>query len=341
MRTLAKTRLSILDFAPVTAGQSVGEALRNTLTLAEQADRWGYHRYWLSEHHNMDGVAASATAVLIGQVAAATHRIRVGAGGVMLPNHTPQYVAEQFGTLEILYPGRIDLGIGRSPGGDYATMEALRVNMITASREFPERVRELLALFDEGTESALNTQPFTRAPGEGLSVPIWMLGSSLISARLAAELGLPYAFAAHFSPARLHEAIAAYREYFKPSLHQPRPRVIVAVPVMAADTRSRAKRLMHSLYQKALDLGRGRSSRLKPPPETMEWTPQERLAVEDQYAAAIIGGPDEVRAGLQKLLESTQADELLIHTETYDFKERLRSYEIVWQAKQQALLESS
>jgi luciferase family oxidoreductase group 1 len=341
MRTLAKTRLSILDLVPVTTGQAVGDALRNALALAEQADQWGYHRYWLSEHHNMDGVAASATAVLIGQIAAVTHRIRVGAGGIMLPNHTPQTVAEQFGTLETLYPGRIDLGVGRSPGGDYATMEALRVNMITASREFPERVRELLALLEEEKDSAFKAAPFTRAPGERLNVPVWMLGSSLISARLAAELGLPYAFAAHFSPARLHEAVAAYREHFQPSPCYPRPQVIVAVPVMAADTRLRAERLMHSLYQKALDLGRGQSNRLRPPPERMGWTPQERLAIEDQYAAAIVGNPEEVRSGLQKLLESTQADELLIHTETYDFKERLRSYEIVWQAKQQALLELS
>jgi luciferase family oxidoreductase group 1 len=341
MRTLAKTRLSVLDLAPVTTDQQVSDALRNTLALAEQADLWGYHRYWLSEHHNMDGVAASATAVLVGQVAAVTRRIRVGAGGVMLPNHTPHAVAGQFGTLEVLYPGRIDLGVGRSPGGDYATMEALRVDMIKASRAFPERVRELLDLLEHGQGPTLNAPPFAQAPGAGSDVPVWLLGSSLISARLAAELGLPYAFAAHFAPARLREAIATYREQFQPSARQPRPRVIVAVPVMAADTQEKAEHLMGSLYQKALALGRGESSRLGPPPQSLDWTPQEQQAAEEQYAEAIVGGPEHVRTGLQTLLAATDADELLIHTETYDFRDRLRSYEIVWQAKHLAMHEHS
>ncbi|TWI57484.1 luciferase family oxidoreductase group 1 [Pseudomonas duriflava] len=328
MRDVAHTRLSILDLAPVSVGQSVSEALRNTLALAEYADRWGYHRYWLAEHHNMDGVAASATAVLIGQVAALTRRIRVGAGGVMLPNHTPQTVAEQFGTLEILYPGRIDLGLGRSPGGDYATMEALRVDMIKASREFPERVRDLLQCLTRRSGPA-----FSAPPGEGANVPVWLLGSSLVSARLAAELGLPYAFAAQFAPARLQEALALYRERFQPSDYQPRPRVIVAAPVVAADTDEQARHLARSMYRRTLDWARGESGQLKPPSTELDWSDTERAVVEEHYVEAIIGGPDTVRTGLQDLLIRTEANELLIHTDTYDFKDRLRSYEIVSQIK--------
>ena len=319
-------RLSILDLAPIRVGGSAAEALRRAIDLAQHAERLGYERYWVAEHHNIPGVASSATAVVIGQVAAATGRIRVGSGGVMLPNHAPLVVAEQFGTLEALFPGRIDLGLGRAPGGDQATAVALRRPM-TGGDSFPGDLAELQGYF-----RAAGPGPGVHAvPGEGLDVPIWLLGSSDFSARLAAQRGLPFAFASHFAPDFLFGALRIYRENFRPSAALDRPHVMVGVNAFAADTDAEAHRLFTSLQQAFLNLVRGRPGPLPAPVATMAdlWSPAERAHVDRMTRVSVVGGPDAVRQGLEAVVEATGADELMLTTMLGDHPARRRSYEIL------------
>jgi luciferase family oxidoreductase group 1 len=317
---------SVLDLAPIVASGSAAQSFRNTLDLARHAERWGFHRYWLAEHHNMPGVASAATAVVIGHVAAGTSRIRVGAGGVMLPNHSPLVIAEQFGTLESLHPGRIDLGLGRAPGSDRQAMLALRRDPMSADR-FPQDVMELQSYF----RPAAPGQAVRAVPGEGLTVPIWLLGSSLFSARLAAMLGLPFAFASHFAPALTMQALDVYRDNFTPSADLAAPYAMLGVSVVAADGDAEARRLSTSLQQQFLALQRGRPVQLQPPVDNMNalWSPDERALVERTLAHAIVGGPDTVREGLEAFIGSTGADELMVTAHIYDHAARLRSYELV------------
>jgi luciferase family oxidoreductase group 1 len=318
---------SILDLASVATGKTAGDAFRNTLNLATAAEKLGYNRYWLAEHHNLPGVASSATAVLIGYVAANTTKIRVGSGGIMLPNHAPLIIAEQFGTLESLYPGRIDLGLGRAPGTDSATMRALRRDIARTGHDFPELLAELLGYFATPKDG----QTVKAQPGAGLNIPIWLLGSSDFSARLSAELGMPFAFASHFAPEELFRAIAIYREYFRPSKALSKPYLMIGVPVIAADTDREAQRLATTSYQRFLGLVRGQSVMLKPPVESMDalWSPYEKAAVASRLEIAAFGSAETVRSKLEKLMAMTNADELMIVTDTYSFEDRLRSYEIV------------
>jgi luciferase family oxidoreductase group 1 len=318
--------LSVLDLSPIVEGGSAAQALRNTLDLAQHAERWGYQRFWLAEHHNMPGVASAATAVVVGHVAAGTKTIRVGSGGVMLPNHAPLVVAEQFGTLESLYPGRIDLGLGRAPGTDPVTAYALRRDLAVAEENFPRDVLELQAFF-----APVQSGQIVRAvPGAGLSVPIWLLGSSLFSAQLAADLGLPFAFASHFAPDQLMEALALYRSRFKASEALATPYAIAAAGVFAADTDAEAQRLFTSAQQQFMNLRRGRPSPLPPPVDSMDplWTPVERAGVARALACAVVGSPDTVRLGLHEFIERTKADELMITAQIYDHAARLHSFEI-------------
>jgi luciferase family oxidoreductase group 1 len=320
--------VSILDLAPIVAGATAADAFRNSLDLARHAERWGYRRYWVAEHHNMPGVASAATSVVIGYLAGGTSSIRVGSGGVMLPNHSPLVVAEQFGTLESLYPGRIDLGLGRAPGTDPLTARALRRH--SHGDRFPEDVQELQAYFADPAPG----QTIRAVPGAGLRVPIWLLGSSLFSAQLAAALGLPFAFASHFAPDLLMQALDLYRTEFVPSAALERPYAMPAVGVAAADTDAEAHRLFTSLQQGFLNLRRGRPGPLPPPVDSMDgrWNPAEQALVEHAFAYAVVGGPDLVRAGLDAFIGRTAADELMITTQMYDHRARLRSFEIVAQA---------
>lgn len=336
MKQLHQTPLSILDLASVATGKGAAEAFKNTLNLAKAAERLGYNRYWLAEHHNLPGVASSATAVLIGYVAANTSTIRVGSGGIMLPNHAPLVIAEQFGTLESLYPGRIDLGLGRAPGTDGATIRALRRDIARTGRDFPELLAELMSYFAPAKEG----QTVKAHPGQGLDIPIWLLGSSDFSARLSAELGLPFAFASHFAPEELWNAIAIYRQYFKPSPSLSKPYLMIGVPVIAADTDREAQRLATTSYQRFLGLVRGQSVLLKPPVDSMDglWSPYEKAAVASRLEIAAFGSAATVRSKLEKLIAMTQADELMIVTDTYSFDDRLRSYEIVSEFNQSKLV---
>jgi luciferase family oxidoreductase group 1 len=326
-KKLAEIHFSILDLASVATGRTASDAFKNTLNLAVAAEKLGYNRYWLAEHHNLAGVASSATAVLIGYVAANTKSIRVGSGGVMLPNHAPLIIAEQFGTLESLYPGRIDLGLGRAPGTDGATMRALRRDIARTGQDFPELLAELLSYFAPVKEG----QTVKAHPGAGLNIPIWLLGSSDFSARLSAELGMPFAFASHFAPEELFNAIAVYRRYFRPSQSLSKPYLMIGVPVIAADTDREAQRLATTSYQRFLGLVRGQSVMLKPPVESMDglWSPHEKAAVASRLQIAAFGSATTVRSKLENLVATTQADELMIVTDTYSFGDRLRSYEIV------------
>ena len=318
--------LSVLDLSPIVAGSDAGHALRNTLDLARHAERWGYTRYWLAEHHNMPGIASAATAVVIGYVAGGTSRIRVGAGGIMLPNHPPLVIAEQFGTLESLYPGRIDLGLGRAPGTDRVTIQALRRDPMAADT-FPRDVVELQSYFRDATP----TQAVRAVPGTGLHVPIWLLGSSTFSAQLAAMLGLPFAFASHFAPDQMLAALQLYREGYQPSPEHPAPYAMLGVSVVAADSDAEARRLATSLQQQFLALQRGRPVQLQPPVDDMDglWSEWERSAVERTLRQAIIGGPATVRHRLEAFIAQTNADELMITSHIHDHRARLRSYEIV------------
>ncbi|VUZ23588.1 Uncharacterised protein [uncultured Comamonas sp.] len=327
---MKKPVLSMLDLVAVREGGTVAEALQIAVRTAQCAERLGFARYWLAEHHNMPGIASSATAVLVGHIAGATQTIRVGSGGIMLPNHAPLVVAEAFGTLAELYPGRIDLGLGRAPGTDGPTMRALRRNRVESEEDFPRDVQELQRLL----APAQAGQPIVAVPGAGTNVPIWLLGSSLFSAQLAAHLGLPYAFASHFAPRMLHQALAIYRQTFRPSAVLARPYAIVGVPVIAAPTDAEAQFLASSTYQRVLGILTGNRTRLQPPVEGFmeQITERERAAIADFLAVGVIGGPQTVRAGLQALAEATQADEFMLVSDVFDAKLRLRSLELTAQA---------
>jgi luciferase family oxidoreductase group 1 len=317
---------SILDLAHVVEGATPAEALKNTLDLAQHAEQWGYLRFWLAEHHNMAGIASAATSVVIGYVAGGTKTIRVGSGGVMLPNHSPLVIAEQFGTLESLYPGRIDLGLGRAPGTDQLTVQALRRDPNAADR-FPQDVLELQALLGPLQPS----QRVKAVPGAGLKVPIWILGSSLFGAQLAGALGLPYAFASHFAPAALADALQVYRSTFQSSDQLDRPYAIVCVNVIAADTDTEARRLFTSLQQAVTGMVRGRRGLLKPPIEDIEdyWSPLEKAQASAMLTYSFVGSPDTVQAGLELLIKQTGTNELMAATAVYDHSARLRSYELL------------
>jgi len=326
MNPLAEVKLSLLDLVAVRQGGSVAEALRIATDAARHAEKLGFARYWLAEHHNMPGIASSATAVLVGHMASATKTIRVGSGGVMLPNHAPLVVAEAFGTLAELYPGRIDLGLGRAPGTDRLTMHALRRERIEREDDFPRDVAELQRLL----APAQPGQPLVAMPGAGTEVPIWLLGSSLFSARLAAERGLPYAFASHFAPALLHQALAVYRGNFRPSPTLAQPYVIVGVPLVAAETDDEADFLATSIFQRVLGILRGDRRPLPPPVAGFlaGLSAQEKAGIGDFLGAAVIGGPDRVREGLSALRQATQADELMLVCDIFDPTLRLRALDI-------------
>lgn len=322
--------LSVLDLAPIVAGSDAVTALHNSLALARHAEALGYHRFWVAEHHNMDGVASAATAVLIGQIARATERIRVGSGGIMLPNHAPLTIAEQFGTLACFFPGRIDLGLGRAPGTDGPTMRALRRHLSGAAEDrFPQDVQELQAYLGPAREG----QVVRAIPGQGTEVPIWLLGSSLYSAQLAAYLGLPFAFASHFAPELLMQALDLYRSQYRPSARHPKPHAMVGLNVIVADSDEQAQRLFTSLQQRFLGMQRGQRGPLPPPVDDMEalWTPAEKAGVARMLAESVVGSPVTVRAGLRATAERTGADEFIVAGALHDFGARLRSYELLAQ----------
>lgn len=323
--------LSVLDLAPITAGGDAADAFRRSLDLAQHAERWGYHRFWLAEHHNMPGVASAATAVVIAHVAGGTSTIRVGAGGVMLPNHAPLVIAEQFGTLASLHPGRIDLGLGRAPGSDGITARALRRTLVGDVDDFPQDVLELMSYF----EPAGPDQPVRAVPGAGLDVPVWILGSSLYGAQLAAALGLPYAFASHFAPAALAQAVAVYRAQFRPSPRLAQPYVMVGLNVVAADTDDAARRLFTSLQQAFVNLRRGRPGPLPPPVDGYEagLAPMDRALLDQALACTIVGSPETVQRELAAFTRRTGADELMVAAQVFDHGARLRSYELLAAAR--------
>ena len=327
------TSLSVLDLAPIAEGSDAATALKCALDLAQHAERWGYRRYWLAEHHNMDGLACSATAVLVGHIAGGTRSIRVGSGGIMLPNHAPLVVAEQFGTLATLYPGRIDLGLGRAPGTDQATARALRRHLQAGDEEgFPQDVMELQRYLAK-PEPGEPAQSVRAIPGTGTQVPIWLLGSSLYSAQLAAYLGLPFAFASHFAPDMLMQALEVYRSSYRPSAEWPQPHAMVGLNVVAADSDEEAARLYTSIQQRFLGMVRGRRGPLPPPVANMDglWNEAERRQVERMLAVSVVGSPESVTQGLRTLLERTGADELIVAGAIHDHAARLHSYELAAQ----------
>ncbi|MWV10904.1 MsnO8 family LLM class oxidoreductase [Pseudomonas sp. R-28-1W-6] len=328
MSRLSTTPFSILDLAPMRDDETgPAPALQRSLALAQHAERLGFSRYWVAEHHNMEGIASSATAVLLGYLAAGTTTLRLGSGGIMLPNHAPLVVAEQFGTLAALYPGRIELGLGRAPGADQQTARALRRDRLGSADDFPEDVEELQALLGPRQPG----QQVIAMPGMDSNVPLWLLGSSLFSAQLAAQKGLPYAFAAHFAPRYLHQALRIYRDNFQPSAVLDKPYAMVGVPLIAAPSDEEAEFLATTAFQRVLALLRGQSLVLRPPVESMagRWQPHEQQAVGDFLGLAVIGGPQKVRARLEILLEQTGADELIFTGDLYQHEHRLRSFEIV------------
>jgi luciferase family oxidoreductase group 1 len=320
------TVFSVLDLSPIVEGASAAQALANTLDLARHAEAWGYRRYWLAEHHNMPGIASAATSVVIGHVAAGTRTIRVGAGGIMLPNHSPLVIAEQFGTLEALFPGRIDLGVGRAPGTDPVTMRALRRDLDDDVRAFPDNVVELIRYFQPEQAG----QRVRAVPGAGLRVPVWILGSSTFGAELAAALGLPYAFASHFAPAQLDAALALYRRNFRPSEALERPYVMLGINVVAAETDARARLLISSLEQAFVNLRRGQPIPLPPPREDFQkqLTPLDRMGLTEVLSCAAIGSAATVESNLRAFITRTGADELIVTSMLYDHADRLRSYEL-------------
>jgi luciferase family oxidoreductase group 1 len=317
---------SILDLAPVTAGSDAAQAFRNTLDLAQLGERLGYQRYWLAEHHNMPGIASAATAVLIGHVAGGTSTIRVGAGGIMLPNHAPLQVAEAFGTLASLYPGRIDLGLGRAPGTDQPTAKALR-RYFDSADAFPQDVLELLGYF----EPTVPDQQVRAVPGAGIEVPVWLLGSSLFSAKLSAQLGLPFAFASHFAPDAMDEALALYRRDFQPSVRLQQPYAMLGINVVAAGSDAEARRLFTTQQQSFINLRRGRPGLIPPPIDDIEsyWTPPEKLMVERALACAVVGAADTVKDGIGAFIARHKPDELLITANVFEHEARRHSFEIV------------
>ncbi|WP_373232305.1 LLM class flavin-dependent oxidoreductase [Cohnella sp.] len=328
-KSIENISLSVLDLAHIVKGGVPADSFRNTLDLARHAEKWGYHRFWLAEHHNMPGIASSATSVVIGYVAAGTEKIRVGSGGIMLPNHAPLVIAEQFGTLETMYPNRIDLGIGRAPGSDQNAARALRRTLGTNGDDFPELLGELRAYLNPSNESG--SRMVHAIPGEGLNIPIWLLGSSGFSAQLAGLLGLPFAFASHFAPDYLLPALEIYRSNFQPSENLSKPHVMVGVNIIAADTDEEAQMLATSQQIQFLNLIRGRFVQLEPPVENMDslWAESEAAAVRKQLSFSIIGHPDKVREQLQSVIDQTQADELIVSSTIYDHQARLHSYELL------------
>jgi luciferase family oxidoreductase group 1 len=318
--------ISVLDLAPILQGGDVRDALIRARALAQQVERLGYRRYWLAEHHNMPGVASAATSVVIAHVAAGTSTIRVGSGGIMLPNHSPLVIAEQFGTLEALFPGRIDLGLGRAPGSDQITARALRRGQLNTADTFPQDVQEMQAYF----HPAQPNQAVRAVPGSGVSIPIWLLGSSLFSAQLAAALGLPYAFASHFAPDHLDEALRLYREGFRPSAALAKPYAMAAIGVCVAETDREAARLFSSVQQNFLNLRRGSPGPLPPPVDSMDgrWSPLEEAGVQHTFREALVGSPATVANGLEAFLGRTGVDELMITTAVFDHKARLCSFEL-------------
>ena len=322
----------MLDLVAVRQGGTVSQAIAIALQTAQHVEQLGFSRYWLAEHHNMPGLACSATAVLIGHIAAGTQRMRIGAGGIMLPNHAPLVVAEAFGTLEALYPGRIDLGLGRAPGTDQPTMRALRRNRVESEEDFPREVQELQQLLGL-PQPGQRVQAF---PGVGSQVPIWLLGSSLFSAQLAAARGLPYAFASHFAPRMLMAALALYRSQFVPSATLAKPRVVVGVPLIAAPTEEEAQLLASSMYQRVAGMVRGERGALKPPiPNYLaSCEPRVRSAIADFLAMAVIGNATQIARQLQQITEQTQADELMLVCDTFDPQLRLRALDMAWAAIQ-------
>jgi luciferase family oxidoreductase group 1 len=323
---LATTPVSVLDLAWVLDGKPIADTFANSADLAQQVEKWDYKRYWLAEHHNMEGVASSATAILIGQIASHTSTLRVGSGGIMLPNHAPLIVAEQFGTLETLYPGRIDLGLGRAPGTDQVTAMALRRDQ-RAAMEFSKNIQEIQQYL-----AASNKNNEVRAiPGEGLDIPLWILGSSTDSAYVAAALGLPYAFASHFAPAHLHQALAIYHQNFRPSAQLKAPYVMVCVGAIVADTDEEATKLATSFKRLYLGIITGLREKLKPPVDPKEFRidPMQEAALQQMTTYSFIGGPGKVHTAMQQFLDKTQADELMITTPVFDHAARLRSYEII------------
>jgi luciferase family oxidoreductase group 1 len=316
---------SVLDLSPILQGSDAAQSFRNTLDLAQHAERWGYQRYWLAEHHGMPGIASAATSVLIGHVAGGTHSIRVGAGGIMLPNHSPLLIAEQFGTLASLYPDRIDLGLGRAPGSDPVTARALRRNQVNDGEQFPRDVLELMDYF-----SADSKNPVHAVPGRGLDIPVWILGSSLYGAQLAATFGLPYAFASHFAPQQMMQAIALYRALFQPSERLAKPYVMLGFNVFAADSDEEAAYQATSMQQAFVNLRSGRPGRLPPPVRdyAKNVAPAERALLDSVLTCSAIGSPRIVRDSLNAFIERTGADELMIAAQIFDHGARLRSFEI-------------
>jgi luciferase family oxidoreductase group 1 len=323
---------SVLDLSPVIVGDTPAQAFRNTLDLAKHAEAWGYRRYWLAEHHNMTGIASAATSVVVGYVAGGTQTIRVGAGGIMLPNHAPLVIAEQFGTLESLYPGRIDLGLGRAPGTDQLTARALRRDFMSAANSFPQDVMELRRYFGEVEPG----QAVRAVPGAGLQVPLWLLGSSTFSAQLAAALGLPFAFASHFAPAEMENALRLYRNQFKPSSQLAKPYAMLSLNVFAADDDLAAVHLSTSLQQQFLNLIRGRPGQVPPPVANMDglWSEVERHHVHKALECSVVGTAENVERGMRRFIERYQPDELLVTGLMYDHTARLRSFEIVAQVRE-------
>ncbi len=323
--------LSVLDLCPITEGGDASQSFRNSLDLAQHAEGWSFNRFWLAEHHGMPGIASAATSILINHIAGGTKTIRVGSGGIMLPNHSPLVIAEQFGTLEALHPGRIDLGLGRAPGSDQATARALRRNLMSDADEFPRDVVELMDLMSDEPRQAIRA-----VPGRGAKVPVWILGSSLFGAQLAAMLGLPYAFASHFAPQQLMDAIEVYRASFRPSAQLARPYVMLGFNVFAADTDTEARVLATSSQQAFVNLRSGRPGRLPPPkPGYREQAGRAETALLDSVlSCSAIGSPETVRMQIEAFIERTQADELMIACQMFDHDARLRSYEIASQAQQ-------
>jgi luciferase family oxidoreductase group 1 len=319
--------ISILDLSPIPQGSTAADALRNSLDLAQHAESWGFRRYWVAEHHNMPGIASAATSIVIGHVAGGTKTIRVGSGGIMLPNHSPLVIAEQFGTLASLFPGRIDLGLGRAPGTDAMTARALRRDVASAADRFPEDLEELQRYFEEVQPG----QKIRAVPGAGLQVPIWLLGSSLFSAQLAAHLGLPLAFASHFAPADMMDAIRLYRYLFKPSKQMEQPYLMLGINVIAAGTDGEARRHFTSLQQSFTNLRRGMPGQIPPPVDDIDafWSPAEKALASHTLAFSAVGSPETVERGLQNFLDLTQPDELIVTAHLYDHQARLDSFEMV------------
>jgi luciferase family oxidoreductase group 1 len=318
--------LSILDLSPIAQGTEPAQSFKNSLDLAQHAERWAYHRFWLAEHHGMPGIASAATAVLIAHVAGGTRTIRVGAGGIMLPNHSPLVIAEQFGTLESLFPGRIDLGLGRAPGSDQLTARALRRNLSSDADEFPQDVAELLDYFSDEPHSAVKA-----VPGAGLHVPVWILGSSLYGAQLAAAMGLPYAFASHFAPQQMMQAVDIYRATFRPSAYLAKPYVMLGFNVFAADTDDQAHLLASSAQQAFVNLRSGRPAKIPPPVENFmqQLGEAERALLNQILACSAIGSPATVTQQMRDFISRTGADELMIASNIFEHQARLHSYEIV------------